>query len=53
MQFISQQGASLNRRPSNNNPGQNPIIDQQTENLAFLESLDPQTRAQILIEATP
>ena len=48
MQFMAQQGATLNRRNSNN-PNPNPPIDQATENLAFLESLDPQTRAQILI----
>jgi hypothetical protein len=54
LQFMAQQGANINRRNSanNNNPNQGPP-DQTSENVAFLESLDMQTRAQVLVEATP
>ena len=52
LQFMSQQGGTINRRTSANNPNQGPP-DQTSENVAFLESLDMQTRAQVLVEATP
>lgn len=55
--FMAQQGATINSRPGGNaNNANNPLNqpqDLQSENLAFLDSLDPQTRAQVLIEATP
>ena len=52
MTFMAQQGASLNPRGSNNNRPVEPT-DLASENVLFLESLDQQTRAQVLLEATP
>lgn len=56
---MAQQGANINRNNQNNtNPNepnqanQGPP-DQTSENVAFLASLDMQTRAQVLLEATP
>lgn len=49
MHLMSQQQANSNRNPGQNNSAQ----EQQNENLAFIASLDPQTRAQVLMEATP
>lgn len=51
MTFMAQQGASLNRPNQPNQPNQ--PQDLLSENVAFLDSLDLQTRAQVLLEATP
>jgi hypothetical protein len=53
---MAQQGVTLNRRQSGNasqSQGQGQPGDLLSENVAFLASLDPQTRAQVLLEATP
>lgn len=60
MHFISQQNQALNRpnpaqnQNNPNNPGNVPAVtDLASDNVAFLASLDMQTRAQVLVEATP
>lgn len=49
---MGQQGAALNAsRGGSNRPNEasNQPQDLQSENIAFIESLDPQTRAQVLL----
>lgn len=62
MHIISQQNQAASRPPAQNNPNPNPnpnastgpaVTDLQSDNVAFLASLDVLTRAQVLIEATP
>ena len=56
MTFMAQQTANLTRQNqggNNNNPQPNQPQDIQSQNLAFLDSLDPHTRSQVLLEATP
>lgn len=61
MSFISQQNQANRQNANNtnnaNNPDANnnppPVADLQSDNVAFLASLDMHTRAQVLIEATP
>ena len=52
---MAQQGANLNRpaQGGGNNPPANQPQDLQTQNLLFIESLDPVTRASVLLEASP
>jgi hypothetical protein len=50
--YMAQQNALNNNRPPNPSQQTNPP-DILSENVAFLASLDPATRAQVLIEATP
>jgi uncharacterized protein (DUF1499 family) len=53
MHLISQQNNAQNRARNEAPNTGNVVVDQQNENLAFLASLDMQTRAQVLIEAAP
>lgn len=48
--FISEQNRANNSNNNgNNNENRNPVVDIQSENAAFIASLDPQLRAQTLM----
>ena len=50
MQYIAQQGNNAHRNRPNNPQGNEPVVvDQQSENLAFIASLDHLTRTQVLL----